>query len=104
MLTGWQSHPQQGNSPLKPGFPTGVWPWIGATVSKLRGPVDPSGPPFVSLSLPNTESTTRAFLNQPGFLGIGHADFEPSDATSFTGPASPGSRSIATAKPRPISC
>ena len=33
-------------------------------------------PPFISLSPPNAESTTRASLNQSGFLGIGHAGFE----------------------------
>ena len=76
VLTGWESHPQQGDSSMKPGFPTGGWPSIGAAVSKLQGPVDSSVPPFVSLSPANAESITRASLNQPGFLGIGHAGFE----------------------------
>lgn len=76
-LTGWESHEQQGDSVAKPGFPTGGWPSIGAVMSKLHGPLNPGMPPFVSLSPPNAESTTRASLNQPGFLGIGHAGFEP---------------------------
>jgi uncharacterized protein (DUF1501 family) len=75
-LTGWESHPQQGDSTMKPGFPVGGWPSIGAAVSKLQGPTDPSMPAFLSLSPPNAESTTRASLNQAGFLGIGHAGFE----------------------------
>lgn len=77
VLTGWESHPQQGDSQMRPGFPVGGWPSIGAAISKLQGPVDPSLPPFISLSPPNAESTTRASLNQPGFLGVGHAGFEP---------------------------
>ena len=77
VLTGWESHPQQGDSPMKPGFPPGGWPSIGAVISKLQGPVSAALPPFISLSPPNAESTTRASLNQPGFLGIGHAGFEP---------------------------
>jgi hypothetical protein len=76
-LTGWESHPQQGDSQLRPGFPPGGWPSIGAVISKVQGQVSPSIPPFISLSPPNAESTTRASLNQPGFLGIGHAGFEP---------------------------
>ncbi len=75
-LTGWESHPQQGDSTMMPGFPLGGWPSIGAVVSKLQGPTDPSMPAFLSLSPPNAESTTRASLNQPGFLGVGYAGFE----------------------------
>jgi len=76
-LTGWESHPQQGDSRLQPGFPAGGWPSIGAAISKLQGHVTHSLPPFMSLAPPNVESTTRASLNQAGFLGIGHAGFEP---------------------------
>ncbi|HCD02272.1 MAG TPA: DUF1501 domain-containing protein [Planctomycetaceae bacterium] len=75
-LTGWETHPQMGDSPHRPGFPTGGWPSLGAVVSKVHGPVHRSMPPFISLSPPNAESTTRASLNQPGFLGVGHAGFE----------------------------
>ena len=76
-LTGWESHPQQGDSVMRPGAPMGGWPSIGAVISKLQGPFDPAVPPFVSLAPPNAESMTRASLNQPGFLGIGHSGFEP---------------------------
>ncbi len=75
-LTGWETHPQMGDSPFRPGFPAGGWPSLGAVVSKVQGHVHPSLPPFISLSPPNAESTTRASLNQSGFLGIGHAGFE----------------------------
>lgn len=75
-LTGWETHPQMGDSPFRPGFPIGGWPSIGAVASKVLGPVHPSLPAFISLSPPNAESTTRASLNQSGFLGIGHAGFE----------------------------
>ncbi|MEO1999781.1 MAG: DUF1501 domain-containing protein [Planctomycetaceae bacterium] len=76
-LTGWETHPQQGDSQMKPGFPAGGWPSIGAVVSQLRGSVRRSVPPFISLAPPNAESTTRASLNQAGFLGIGRSGFEP---------------------------
>ncbi|MEE3369481.1 MAG: DUF1501 domain-containing protein [Planctomycetota bacterium] len=76
-LTGWETHPQQGDSVARAGYPPGGWPSLGAAVSKLQGSRHPGVPPFVSLSPPNAESTTRASLNQPGFLGIGHAGFEP---------------------------
>ena len=76
-LTGWESHPQQGDSQLVPGFPPGGWPSIGAAVSRIQGPVNFAVPPFVSLAPKNAESTTRASLNQPGFLGVGYSGFEP---------------------------
>ena len=76
-LTGHESHPQQGDSQMVPGFPNGGWPSIGAVASKLQGLADPAVPPFVSLSPKNAESTTRASLNQAGFLGAGFAGFEP---------------------------
>jgi hypothetical protein len=76
-LTGWETHPQQGDSPHRPGFPAGGWPSIGAVLSRLQGGTEQAVPSFVSLSPPNAESTTRASLNQPGFLGVGHAGFEP---------------------------
>jgi hypothetical protein len=82
-LTGWESHPQQGDSVAIPGSPTGGWPSLGSVVSKLQGSVDRSVPPFISLSPPNAESMTRASLNQPGFLGIGHAGFEANRKRRF---------------------
>src|SRR5690606_16983879 len=43
-LTGWESHPQQGDSPEIPGYPDGGWPSIGAVLSSLRGPIEPGVP------------------------------------------------------------
>lgn len=83
VLTGWESHPQQGDSQIVAGFPPGGWPSLGSVVSKIQGPLIPSMPPFISLSPPNAESTTRASLNQPGFLGVGHAGFEPNRKQRF---------------------
>ena len=82
-LTGWGSHPQQGDSMARPGFPTGGWPSIGSVISKIQGSVNSTVPPFISLSPPNAESMTRAALNQPGFLGIGHAGFETNRRRKF---------------------
>ena len=76
-LTGWETHPQQGDSAAVPGYPAGGWPSIGAVASHVLGPVRPSVPAFVSLAPPNVESTTRASLNQSGLLGMRHAGFEP---------------------------
>ncbi len=76
-LTGWETHPQQGDSQMVPGFPQGGWPSMGAAISKLQGMVNPGMPPFISLAPPNAESTTRAALNQAGFLGLAHRGFEP---------------------------
>ena len=75
--TGWETHPQQGDSVERAGFPPGGWPTPGAVLSHTFGPVSPSMPPFLSLAPPNAESTTRASLNQSGFLGVGHSGFEP---------------------------
>lgn len=76
-LTGWESHPQQGDSRKIAGYPEGGWPSLGAVVSKLQGPVNSATPSFVSLSPKNAESVTRASLNQAGFLGLSHEGFEP---------------------------
>ena len=76
-LTGWESHPQQGDSSMVPGFPAGGWPSLGAAASHFLGPTDRTMPAFVSLAPPNAESTTRASLNQAGCLGMRHAGFEP---------------------------
>lgn len=76
-LTGWESHPQQGDSPLIAGFPAGGWPSIGAVMSKMQGPVNSALPPFVSLAPEQAESMTRASLGQAGYLGLAHSGFEP---------------------------
>ncbi len=76
-LTGWETHPRQGDSRDIPGYPEGGWPSIGAVVTKLLGPIDPSVPPFLSLAPTKAESTTRASLNQSGYLGAAFAGYEP---------------------------
>jgi hypothetical protein len=77
-LTGWESHPQQDDSPLIPGFPVnGGWPSIGSVISKVHGATQPGLPPFVSLGSRNATSMTRASMGQPGYLGTPHAGFEP---------------------------
>ncbi len=76
-LTGRDSHPLQGDSQSVAGFASGGWPSIGAVLSRLQGPVSPALPPFISLAPDKAESTTRASLGQAGFLGLGHAGFEP---------------------------
>jgi hypothetical protein len=76
-LTGWESHPMQGDSREIPGYPEGGWPSLGAVVAKLMGAIDPAVPPFLSLAPGKAESTTRASLNQPGYLGAAFAGYEP---------------------------
>jgi hypothetical protein len=56
--------------------PPGGWPALGAVLSKLRGPVNPSVPPFVGLSPPMGEMRW-ADAGQPGFLGVSHSPFKP---------------------------
>jgi hypothetical protein len=51
-------------------------PSIGAALSKLRGPVDPSVPPFVGLSAP-CGHMPWADSGRPGFLGPAYASFKP---------------------------
>lgn len=76
-LTGWETHPRQGDSRDIPGYPDSGWPSIGAVVAKLMGPSEPAIPPFLSLAPSKAESTTRASLNQPGYLGAAFAGYEP---------------------------
>jgi hypothetical protein len=51
-------------------------PSIGAVVSRLQGPVDPSVPPFVGLAQP-TQHRPWSDPGQPGFLGPTYAAFRP---------------------------
>lgn len=51
-------------------------PSIGAVLSRLRGPVDPSVPPFVGLAAP-TQHRPWSDPGQTGFLGPGHSPFKP---------------------------
>ncbi|HWE39998.1 MAG TPA: DUF1501 domain-containing protein [Isosphaeraceae bacterium] len=51
-------------------------PSLGAILSKLKGPVDPSVPPFVGLS-PKTGHAPWGDPGHPGYLGLSHAAFTP---------------------------
>src|ERR1043166_7800139 len=56
--------------------PIGGWPCLGSVLSKLSGPVDRSIPPFVGLA-PKMGHMEWADNGAPGFLGVGHAPFQP---------------------------
>ena len=56
--------------------PPGGWPSIGSVLSKSFGPVQPSVPPFVSLTAP-TGHKPWGDPGQPGFLGVSHGPFQP---------------------------
>jgi hypothetical protein len=51
-------------------------PSIGAILSRVQGPVDPSVPPFVGLAA-RTQHVPWSDPGTPGFLGIAHAPFKP---------------------------
>src|SRR5262245_15921045 len=52
----------------------GGWPALGAWVSKLQGPVNPTVPPHVSLMY-MTGERNWGYAGEGGFLGVGHAPF-----------------------------
>jgi hypothetical protein len=56
--------------------PQGVFPEIGSVLSKISGPVDPSVPPAIDLSMHMQHLPYN--LPGPGFLGATHAPFKPS--------------------------
>ncbi len=58
-------------------MPTGGWPSMGSSLSKLLGSVNKSVPPFVGLS-PKMGHMPWADTGTPGFLGISHSPFKPS--------------------------
>lgn len=58
------------------GQPQGGWPEIGSVLSRLAGPVHPSVPPAVDLSMAMQHQPYN--LPGPGFLGMAHAPFKPS--------------------------
>ena len=55
--------------------PQGGWPAMGASLSRLMGPVDPSVPPYVDLSHKMAHDPWN--IKGPGFLGMNHAPFRP---------------------------
>ncbi|MFP6701647.1 MAG: DUF1501 domain-containing protein [Planctomycetaceae bacterium] len=76
--------PNQHNSDISlSGYPSGPrgrqdgHPSLGSVVSRLKGPVDPSVPPFVGLTTP-TKHTPYSNPGDPGFLGQGYSAFQPS--------------------------
>jgi hypothetical protein len=60
--------------PLNPA-PTGGWPAAGAWVSKLKGPVNASIPPHLSLCY-KTDHGPWGYDGDGGFLGMAHAPFK----------------------------
>lgn len=56
--------------------PTGGWPSLGSTISKLKGPAAKGVPPFVGLS-PKMRNSGWQDPGQAGFLGQAHAPFTP---------------------------
>jgi hypothetical protein len=56
--------------------PPGGWPCMGSIVSKLYGPVDKAMPPFIGLA-PKMGHVPWSDNGMPGFLGPGHAPFQP---------------------------
>ncbi|MEI7699426.1 MAG: DUF1501 domain-containing protein [Planctomycetia bacterium] len=64
------------------GYPIGAQgrqenhPSLGSAVSRLQGPVDPSVPPFVGLTI-KTRHAPYSNPGFPGFLGTAHSAFQP---------------------------
>ncbi len=59
-----------------PTQPPGGWPSMGAVLSKLRGPTEPTIPPFVGLA-PKAGHPPYGSPGHPGFLGPTHSAFRP---------------------------
>lgn len=56
--------------------PPGGWPCMGSVLAKLHGAVDDAIPPFVGLA-PKMGHVPWSDNGMPGFLGVGHAPFQP---------------------------
>lgn len=64
------------------GYPIGenrnnFWPSLGSVLSKVKGSVDRTIPPFVELT-PKTQHAPYSNAGDPGFLGLAHASVRPS--------------------------
>ena len=59
-----------------PKQPPGGWPSMGAVLSKLKGPTEPTIPPFVGLA-PKAGHPPYGSPGHPGFLGPTHSAFRP---------------------------
>ena len=60
------------------GQAAGGWPSIGAAISKLQGAVKAGIPPFIGLA-PKAGHPPYGASGKPGFLGIGHGPFKPTN-------------------------
>ena len=60
------------------GQAAGGWPSIGAAISKLQGPAKAGIPPFIGLA-PKAGHPPYGASGKPGFLGIGHGPFKPTN-------------------------
>src|SRR4051794_28380173 len=56
--------------------PMGGRPSLGAVLSRVVGPIDPSVPPFIGLAA-RTQHVPWSDPGTPGFLGLSHAPFKP---------------------------
>jgi len=56
--------------------PPGGWPCMGSVLSRLQGSADPAMPAFVGLA-PKMGHVPWSDNGTPGFLGVGHAPFQP---------------------------
>jgi len=65
--------------PIGPGGRQSGKPSLGAAVSRLQGPVTPTVPPFVGLTI-KTGHAPYSNPGVPGFLGAAHAPFQPDGA------------------------
>ena len=79
-MTGWESHPQERDSPRVPGYPKGGWPSISAVLSHVYGPRDTAVPSSISLVPTGGVDITRADPGLSGYLGAAHSAFEPNEA------------------------
>ncbi|QDU31672.1 hypothetical protein ETAA8_68320 [Anatilimnocola aggregata] len=61
------------------GAPRGGWPSIGAVVSKVQGPLNPTIPPAVDVSQKMAHDPYN--IPGPGFLGLAHTPFRPDNET-----------------------
>ncbi len=60
------------------GQAAGGWPSIGAAISKLQGAAKAGIPPFIGLA-PKAGHPPYGASGKPGFLGIGHGPFKPTN-------------------------
>ena len=79
VLTGWESHPIQGDSPRIPGHPQGGWPTYSSAISKIQGAVNPAVPAGVNLMPNGAADILRATPGDTGYLSMAHSAFAPNE-------------------------